>query len=97
MLASSLGPLNPVTMETPEGARSDSGRLRTPLKWKQPQAEGGTESAAPEEGASDSEHQVWALEGGGAAEKNSLLRDTGSPEQRSGKSFPCWTSRTMKA
>lgn len=32
----SSGPLNPVTMETPEGSRNDSRNLlMEPLKWKQ--------------------------------------------------------------
>lgn len=42
MLAFPLGPLNPVTMETPEGARSDSHLLGKPLKWKPHQAQSGT-------------------------------------------------------
>lgn len=41
ILASSLGPLNPVAMETPEGASGDSDALQNPLKWKRSQAQRG--------------------------------------------------------
>lgn len=48
ILASSLGPLNPVAMETPEGASGDSDDLQNPLKWKQSQAQRGARAAALE-------------------------------------------------
>lgn len=48
ILASSLGPLNPVAMETPEGASGDSDALQNPLKWKRSQAQRGVRAAALE-------------------------------------------------
>lgn len=88
MLASSLGPLNPVTMETPEGARSDSRWLRTPLKWKQHQAEGGTGSAAPGEGASDSEARGVGAGGGKLCREELTSEGHWLPRAKVREAFP---------